>query len=407
MSLAAKPVYLEVRPFQVSHLCFEVGGILGESFTELGAKVSAFDFDGIYKAFRSAEGFRPDDDIDDEVDLARLRWSSDRIDLEKKRAAIGGHPFALAALRAEPLRAALDKAINVRANAFITKYANAEGIVAGMRKVLLSKSVRLDTLVDNSQTQTALLDAAYRHDGRVGVVRTTESISDIKTDGTSTTTEANGSQTSKSHTEDNGGEKIRNTDYGYRVPDSENLARNERALINLSDEGLSLMMQIQGLERMEEVFKNELASIDTDINQLQIAYLNTILMSPIQGTVTGVYKNPGDSVRPGEPVFRVENNAVVLVVAKLICRGPILIGSFLKVQTMLFDLLGLPVSIMAPIVAARSQGADDGWEVIAKFSNLDAAGKSTFPLGYHFDYDNTTVEIFGAGEFSPIEHPKI
>ena len=51
---SATPVFMEVRPFQVSHLCFEVGGVLGESFTELGAPVSAFDFAGFYKAVRAA-----------------------------------------------------------------------------------------------------------------------------------------------------------------------------------------------------------------------------------------------------------------------------------------------------------------------------------------------------------------
>ena len=45
--VTAKPLSLTVRPFQVANLCFEVGGILGESFTELGAEVFAFDFDGL------------------------------------------------------------------------------------------------------------------------------------------------------------------------------------------------------------------------------------------------------------------------------------------------------------------------------------------------------------------------
>jgi hypothetical protein len=33
--IAAKAVSSRVRPFQVSHLSFEVGGILAESFAEL------------------------------------------------------------------------------------------------------------------------------------------------------------------------------------------------------------------------------------------------------------------------------------------------------------------------------------------------------------------------------------
>ena len=48
--IAAKPVSLSVRPFKVSNLCFEAGGILGESFVELGAKVAAFPFGKLYKS---------------------------------------------------------------------------------------------------------------------------------------------------------------------------------------------------------------------------------------------------------------------------------------------------------------------------------------------------------------------
>jgi hypothetical protein len=78
--------------------------------------------------------------------------------------------------------------------------------------------------------------------------------------------------------------------------------------------------------------------MDSDVYQRQIAYLNTILMSPIDGTVTGIYKNPGDPVRPGEAVIRVESNADLLLVATLIHRGPIWIGADVTVETTLFDL---------------------------------------------------------------------
>ena len=45
---APKVISLCVRPWQVAHLCFEVGGILGEMTTKLGARVDAFDFDEFY-----------------------------------------------------------------------------------------------------------------------------------------------------------------------------------------------------------------------------------------------------------------------------------------------------------------------------------------------------------------------
>src|SRR5262249_37856204 len=138
---------------------------------------------------------------------------------------------------------------------------------------------------------------------------------------------------------------------------------------------------------------NELTSIDSDVYRAQMAYLNTILLSPIKGTVTGVYKNLGDGVSPGEPIIRVENNDVIYLIATLVYRGPISIGSSVTVTTTLFDALGPSTSIDGSVVAVRGAQEDDHWEVTIKCDNLDNAGKPIFPLGYHFDYDDTTVSI--------------
>src|SRR5438105_1595036 len=133
---SAKPVSIEVRPFQVSHLCFEVGGILGTSFVELGADVSAFDFGFLYNAFRAAT---PSKAV---AHPGRLAFDSEAIDLATRTPRViviknvpqPPQGVALAALRAEPLRTALDKAISARANAVITKYANAEPIISEMKE---------------------------------------------------------------------------------------------------------------------------------------------------------------------------------------------------------------------------------------------------------------------------------
>jgi hypothetical protein len=382
---SAKPIFIEVRPFQVSHLCFEVGGILGESFVELGADVSAFNFDFLYKAFRAAtsEGVEK---------LGRLAFDSKAIDFNTKfSGVIKNVPLtrhALAALRAEPLRAALDKAISARANAVMTKYANTVPIISELKETARIKGELLPRLISGSDLQTKLLFAEYENDGLTGpgtvvknvTTRTTSTVLNVLTSGTKSTT---------------GQETATTSQIEYRVPSLECLARNERAQIMLRDEQFGNFLQTQNLERLGEIFKNELASIDADVNQLQIAYLNTILLSPIKGTVTGVYKNPGDKVSPGEPVFRVENDTVVLIVANVVFRGAALISSFLQVETTLFDPngSGSRVLINATIVAARGQGDDDRWEVIGKVSNIDAAGKRIFPLGYHFDNDITAVSI--------------
>lgn len=374
----AKPLSLTVRPFQVSHLCFEVGGILGRSLAELGTKVSAFDFDHLYFSFRDANRGGA-------VDPGRLRYDSDGIDgLTISSSMVGVRPPALAALRAEPVKAALNKAVIMRENAFITKYGNVAGIAAFVRAIKPANNLQLANLSNGSEAMRRGLLNAYNAAGRTGVVQMTTS------DLTSKSIQGN----SNSETQ-----HVENMGYDFRFPLVENNMRNDRLQASLGDERVSNFMQTHYLDRMEEVFKNEVAAMDADINQLQVAYLNTILMSPIDGIVTGVYKNLGDAVSPGEPVFRVENNEDVLIVAKVGCRGPISVGSMLQVKTTLFDIPSSPVGIEAEIVAVRGEGEDDQWEVIAKRKNTDNAGKGPlFPLGYNFDYDNTEVNIFAAGE---------
>ena len=424
----AKPVSLTVRPFQVSQLCFEVGGILGESFVELGDDVSEFDFSSFYQAFRDAT-LAPQDEQDGN---GRLRFDSAAIDLATKiqRDVHADPPIfddgpALAALRAEPLRTSLDKAINARANAVITKYANAGPIIREMKKTAALKLEMLTRLIVFDEFQTNVLIEEYKKDGlgdRDGIVvkdvtneSNTRSIvrnrnilqtctvnKDVDAAGKEVVTSKSESKVSSvpppPSTLEEVGHQFTNTvtrQIEYRLPIFECLARSERAQIMLRDEEFANFLEVQNLDHLEEIFKNELALIDADVNQLQIAYLNTILLSPIKGTVTGVYKNPGDKVSPGEPVFRVENDADVLIVAQLVYSGPVLIGSILTITTTLFDAngLGSDKSIDATIVSARGQGDDDEWEVIGKASNIDATGKRILPLGYHFDNDITKLFI--------------
>jgi hypothetical protein len=392
--IPAKSVSITVRPFRVANLCFEVGGILGESFSELGKEVPAFDFANFYRVLR-----KDDINVNDPVP-DRIKLDSDEIDRITKtipvrvpvalpalkpppgdpappRSRLVAPQFALAALRAEPQKAALNKAINQRANAFITKYGGVAAIADVMRKIIPFRGLQINHLSKLSDDLKNVLNAAYEEDpDRKGVVKTT-------------TTDLS-SPTETQH--------IVNKGYEFRVPIFENLARNERAQISIGEEVISFVRETHYLDRIEEVFKNELASIDADINQLQVAYLNTILLSPINGIVTGVYKNPGDAVSAGEPVFRVEDNSEVLIVANVICRGPIAIGSMLQVKTPLFDSPDSRVTLEARVVSARGQRDNDHWEVIAKRSNLNASGKTIFPLGYNFDYDATEVNIFEAGE---------
>jgi biotin carboxyl carrier protein len=183
---------------------------------------------------------------------------------------------------------------------------------------------------------------------------------------------------------------IVNTDYGYRVPSAEAEAQYLRAQISLIDQQFASYMYGQNLPNLAQVFQNELNSIDLDVYRLQIAYLNTILISPIAGVVTGIYKNPGEAVKAGELVMRIEDNGILLLEGILVYRGPIAIGSTVTITTSLFGSAATPATITGTAVAARGRREDDHWEVIVQCNNLKG---NTIPLGYRFDYDDTTVSI--------------
>jgi hypothetical protein len=440
------PVSLRVRPYRVSHLCFEAAGILEVSLAQLGAAATAFDFPAFYATLGSMPTVTGD--------ASRLQYDFPAID-----AAVA--PHALAALRTEPRKAALNSAINARQNAYFAKYANAPAIIALMNtyyspSVAESKPNRLAVLSGLASNQFNELKAAYTADGRLGVVKTTQSVlksttvtsetsvggSSEKTHETSSTDQRSltdtvlppfelgqlpagggsmagygftgdalvnvtdqegtsgetstttGSDASVGSSYAGENQTIVNTDYGYRAPYAECAAQFERAQISLMDQQFAQFMYGQNLPHLATVFRNELANIDASVYQLQVAYLNTILMSPITGTITGIYKNPGEAVRAGEPVIRVEDNSTIFLLATVIYRGPVSIGSTITVTTNLFDQSPrMPTTLTGSVVSARGSSDDDKWDIIAKCDNLDSSAKPIFPLGYHFDYDDTTVAI--------------
>lgn len=400
----AKPISLSVRASQAAHLCFEVGGILGELNVELGYSVKQFDFATFYALLGSIPT----------IPGHPARMIYDFLEIQGVV-----NKFTLASLRAEGAKATLNKAINARANVFYAKFANAPAIIAQMNSLYSpsiagSKPNRLEILASFSQQQMEQLRDAYLADGRTDVVKTTNSFVSSNTTansdnetidfkaaaqtfsapaGSVTTTGTRSGHLDLGKSTANQGELIANMDYAYRTPYLENFAQYERAQISLIDEQFAQFMSGQNLPFLGAVFQNELQSMDGDVFRTQIAYLNTILMSPMVGTVTGLYKNPGESVRPGEPVLRVENSVEILLVATLVFRGPISLGATVTVDTMLFDSPAPPTTLSGSAVSVRGLNADDHWEVIVKCNNLDAGGKPIFPLGYHFDYDDTTVSI--------------
>jgi HlyD family secretion protein len=485
-----KIVSLKARPWKSSQLSFEIGGVVGEINTQLGAAVTPFDFATFYASLNpSIAG-----------DLPTLSNSQSLLSAPAVSAS------SLATVRAEPRKAALDTAVNSRQNAYFakysptvipdivnnaTKYYSAPGSAANPTNPWML--AQLQTL---SGVQADQLTSAYNADGRgwpgyasgtgvPAVVQQTFSLLTAKTytiDGATvtpnlsttttphltTTTSGQGSQTEmsasgsgsvgigpgtsmgapdptplndgaswsfgkgdaeqesasesanfetatqtgRSVSNETGSEsstgnayayeteQISNKDYTFRVPFVEAQAQNLRAQVSLNNEQFALFMSTQNLPNLGSVLQNELNSIDLWVYQLQVALLSTVLLSPIAGTVTGVYKNPGEPVRPGEPVVRIEDNSTLLLVARLVYAGPIRVAtgatpaSVVTISTTLFDAAPLTPALVGSVVAVRGAGDDDLWDVVVQCANpLDASGNPVFPIGYNFDYDNTTVTI--------------
>jgi hypothetical protein len=489
MSASGKVIQITARPAVAADLAVAVDGIVEGRTAQLGDSVAAFDFAGFYKILSSTVAGSP----------AQLGFTSENIrNFQQVISSL------LLTLRAEPLKAALDKAILARENAYYTKYGSADAIYQKAVESYSSlnsgsKPKLLSSLSQLAAQRDALLQTAYDRDGRTGVVESTTSqltghtassekstaANTFTERGTSTATGSGEDDTSNvtasghlvtvesadhptiigetlagpdSHVEPDGGlidsdvqgtisydgnnvsallgarseaktmisstsegsssltgtgesttaatgnsdetQTIINTGYDYHVPSIEAKAQYVRAQISLIDEQYDQFVDEQKMLYLNQIFANELKMIDFDVKQLQVAYLSTMLLSPIEGVVTGIFVEAGDGVRPGEVLIRVENNTKVLLEATLVYRDRISVGDTVTVQTNLFSKpIGpaphLPnlVSISGTVVAARGDSDEDRWNIVVSCDNRNSQGEEILPLHYSFAYDDTSITI--------------
>lgn len=162
----------------------------------------------------------------------------------------------------------------------------------------------------------------------------------------------------------------------------------ERIQLDLQDELLKHQIISKKVQNMTSIMNNELRLLELDINKLQHAFLQTVLVSPISGIVTAIYKDKGETVSPGEPVIRVENDDELLIVGFIQYRGLLQVGQTVKLKTTMFE--ATEKEIPGKIVSIRGHDADDDeWDVIIRYQNKD----KDIPINYHFDKDNTTISI--------------
>jgi biotin carboxyl carrier protein len=425
----ARVVSLFAQPLHVSYLGFEMGGILDTRRADLGASVNDIPYRKLCDFMKATPTIAGDP--------SRLKHDGDGI-MHLVR------DFSLATLRNEDRRAALNSAVNSRQNVYFSKHENAAAIISTMRGYYsrtspTSKVNRLETLRDLAQQQAMDLQQAYTDDDRLGVVRTTESSMQsgsttggdaqrlsnfsqhsvplvvgsgvmlpkllvppgsadyskvrFKSKGVSNTALTAGISFEESRNSGwaTGTQSAQHTDYEYRTPYLEARARNNRAQISLMDQRFESYMFEQNVPHLEQIFKNELASIDNDVYQLQIALLRSFLISPVPGVVTGIYKNPGDAVSAGEPVVRVEYNQVVHLAATLVSYDAIPLGATATVTSTVGGAGKPPTTVTGKVIAARGQASAGRWDVVLEADNVDGAGNYVLPLNYWFDPEYTDV----------------
>jgi biotin carboxyl carrier protein len=387
---AAKVRTLRVLPLNAANLCFSVDGIVGEFNVALGQSVAAFDFATFYAGLGATV-------TGPTGDQSSLKYNSQAIhDDPSVKAA------SLLALRAGSISAVLDKAIAARQNIYYKKYFNQRSLINQITTNINAKTTFLGDLVSSLVTQFTELTNAYQSDTppRIGVVKSTTNVT--TTSGTTTITGSNNytTETTTSNQSTWPVQTVTNTDYGYRAPYWEMGAQYLRAQLSLQDQQLAQWMSAQTIPNLATILTNELAGIDLDVRRLQIAYLDTILVSPISGIVSGIRKNLGDHVKAGEPVVRVEDNSNVLLVGTLTYPGVVTVNSNVSITTLLPGSAN-STTINGTIVGVGGRKSDEQWGVVVQCGNMLAVGLSggslTFqqilPLHFSLDRDTTTVQI--------------
>ncbi|HVH43812.1 MAG TPA: HlyD family secretion protein [Labilithrix sp.] len=187
-----------------------------------------------------------------------------------------------------------------------------------------------------------------------------------------------------------------------RHPGLEEKIEHERAHLALQDEWLRARSFQAQSPHLEKIWDLELETLDLDVARLQHQFSQGLLFSPIQGTVTAIYKDLGEHVSAGEPILRIENDREVLVVGTLQHTNAVTIGMKAKITTSDLFEAGDKVEMAGKVVSVRGHDADnDEWEVIIAVDNEGhdrtlangSRDRVRLPINYHFDKDQTLVEL--------------
>ena len=141
---------------------------------------------------------------------------------------------------------------------------------------------------------------------------------------------------------------------------------------------------------MDRIIENERGVFDLEVRKLQLSYAQSFLVSPVSGVVTAIHKDIGESVKPGEPVMRIENDDVIHVVGKINYRGLLEVGQEVTIETDNLYESGEPFKWKGRLVAVRGDEADDDeWQVVIEIADK---GKK-LPMYYQFDRNNSWIMV--------------
>jgi len=178
-------------------------------------------------------------------------------------------------------------------------------------------------------------------------------------------------------------------------PRLDNSIAHKQLQSELAGEKLAQTVASLSAGHMDRIVADERAAMDFEVRRLQVAFAETYLTSPISGVVTALFKDVGEHVEPGEPVIRVENDAVVFLAGRIQFFGLLRIGQDVIVRAHDLYEAGTAEDFPGRVRAVRGHQADDDeWEVLIQCENpVDAQGRRKLPIYYQFDRDTTTIVV--------------
>lgn len=391
---------LRVRPVNSVDLAFPVDGVISWQLENLlGKRVKGIDINALYEMLgQTAEEIivikYPFGQVINIPNPSLLKWNSTEISSYLLKGAGGQSITLLSHLRNASEAADVDYAVMMRQNAYYTTYSSE--VLDEVKKVYYSDDR------DQSAVRHRLLKAIERnarqiHDGLENVYKSEGWYSAVVTD-TSSTSDNNANQHSGSdHIQFDGTTNTKSRGYEFRYPSAENDLRYHQTRAAVRQDFLNAWRMSEMCRHGDTTFANELAAIDRNIQKLQAAYIDTFLFAPFSGIVTGMFHGPGDFVRAGEPVLRVENPELVYLVGTVKYRGMLRIGTKLEISTTLFEEAGAaPITVSGEVVAVRGHDSvSEQWDLLIICQNFDPLHPDSMilPLNYNFDFESTIVTV--------------